>query len=311
MDKKQHITIDEKSIYLPIENKDYEIGKLLTDFLELDLTEFKKSVERIKEYNAEDIKNTIQYKGRFPKGYAPVILQLDRNMSDREKYVRIALYNTLKATEHPYAYEVEYSSLNNIEYNKLFEIFDLVKLQKEYRSAVNACLLKQDEKDNFSPLEKYSNYPNKLNGRAEIVYTVSRQFTVNEEYIASDISSLLYLEFMKMLQYHIVVRKCENCGKLFAVRGNYNKKYCNRIKEGASKTCQEVGATNSFKNKMSQNLFIAEYQRAYKRIYARKRTGKITKDELENQIKKATILRDKAIAGSLEQNDYIEQITNI
>lgn len=311
MDKSKYITIDEKSIYLPIDNKVFEIGSLLTDFLELDLTDFQNSVERIKQYNIEDINEVVKYKGRFKRGYSPILLQTDNNMSDKEKYVRIALHKALKATKHPYAYEVEYSSLNNIEYAKLFEKFDLVKLQKEYRAAVNACLLKQDEKDNFNPLEKYFNYPNKLNGRAEIVYTVSDKFVLNEEYIASDISSLLYLEFMKMLQYNVFVRKCENCGRLFAVRGNYNKKYCDRKIEGASKTCQEIGATNSFKNKMLKDPIIGEYQRAYKRLYARKRTGKITKEELDLQIKKATLLRDNAVAGSLELQDYIDQITKI
>ena len=172
MDKSKYITIDEKSIYLPIDNKVFEIGSLLTDFLELDLTDFQNSVERIKQYNIEDINEVVKYKGRFKRGYSPILLQTDNNMSDKEKYVRIALHKALKATKHPYAYEVEYSSLNNIEYAKLFEKFDLVKLQKEYRAAVNGCLLKKDEKDNFNPLERYFNYPNELNGRAEIVYTV-------------------------------------------------------------------------------------------------------------------------------------------
>ena len=94
---------------------------------------------------------------------------------------------------------------------------------KSERAAVNACLLKQDENEKFNPLERYLNYSRELNGKAEIVYTVSDDLTLCEEYIDSDISSLLYLEFMKMLQYNIFVRKCENCGRLFAVKGNYNK----------------------------------------------------------------------------------------
>lgn len=311
MDIETYIKIDEKNIYLPIADEHFEIGTLLTDFLELDLTDFQKKVERIKQYNIEDMNNLVKNKGKFQRGYASLLLQINNEMSDREKYVRIAIHNALKDTGHPYAYEVEYSSLNNIGYDKLFEIFDLVKLQKEYKTAVTACLLKQDETDNFSSSERYFNYPNKLKGKAEIVYTISEDFTVNEEYIASDISSLLYLEFMKMLQYNVYVRKCENCGKLFAVKNNHNKKYCDRKIEGTSKTCQEVGATNSFKNKMLKDPIVGEYQRAYKRLYARKRTGKITKDELERQIKKATLLRDRAVAGSLLLKDYIDQITKI
>lgn len=311
MDKSKYIIIDEKSIYLPTENEVFEIGTLLTDFLELDLTDYKNRVERIKQYDTKDMNKVIKNGGRFQRGYTPIILQLNDNMSDKEKYVRIALYDALKATKHPYAYEVEYSSLNTIEYTKLFEIFDLAKLQKEYKEAVNYCLLKQDKTENFNPIERYFNYPHKLSGKTEIIYTVSNDFTLSEEYMASDISSLLYLEFMKMLQYNILVRKCKNCHKLFASRGNYNKKYCDRIIANTSRTCQEVGATNSFKNKMLKEPITGEYQRAYKRLYARKRTGKITKDELDKQIKKATLLRNKAKEGSLKIDDYIDQITKI
>lgn len=310
MNVSKYITIDKKHMYLPITNEEFEIGTLLLDFLELDLSTYQKEVEIIKQLKAENIRK-YRPTGRGYKGYKGIILQIDNNMSDEEKYVRMALYDALKATEHPYAYEVEYSALHDIDYMKLFDIFDLVKLQKEYRAAVNACLLKQDENEKFNPLERYLNYSHELNGKAEIVYTVSNDLTLCEEYIASDISSLLYLEFMKMLQYNIFVRKCENCGRLFAVKGNYNKKYCDRKISGTSKTCQEVGAVNSFKNKTLKDPIIGEYQRAYKRLYARKRTGKITKEELDIQIKKATALRDEAVKGSLSKDEYLEQIIKI
>ena len=310
MNVSKYITIDKKHMYLPITNEEFEIGTLLLDFLELDLSTYQKEVEVIKQLKAENIRKC-RPTGRGYKGYKGIILQIDNNMSDEEKYVRMALYDALKATEHPYAYEVEYSALHDIDYMKLFDIFDLAKLQKEYRAAVNACLLKQDENEKFNPLERYLNYAHELNGKAEIVYTVSKDLTLCEEYIASDISSLLYLEFMKMLQYNIFVRKCENCGRLFAVKGNYNKKYCDRKISGTSKTCQEVGAVNSFKNKTLKDPIIGEYQRAYKRLYARKRTGKITKEELDIQIKKATALRDEAVKGSLSKDEYLEKMINI
>lgn len=310
MNVSKYITMDKKHMYLPITNEEFEIGTLLLDFLELDLSTYQKEVEIIKQLKAENIRKC-RPTGRWYKGYKGIILRIDNNMSDEEKYVRMALYDALKATEHPYAYEVEYSALHDIDYMKLFDIFDLVKLQKEYRAAVNACLLKQDENEKFNPLERYLNYSHELNGKAEIVYTVSNDLTLCEEYIASDISSLLYLEFMKMLQYNIFVRKCENCGRLFAVKGNYNKKYCDRKISGTSKTCQEVGAVNSFKNKTLKDPIIGEYQRAYKRLYARKRTGKITKEELDIQIKKATALRDEAVKGSLSKDEYLEQIIKI
>ncbi len=310
MNVSKYITIDKKHMYLPITNEEFEIGTLLLDFLELDLSTYQKEVEIIKQLKSENIRKC-RPTGRRYMGYKGIILRIDNKMSDEEKYVRMALYDALKATEHPYAYEVEYSALHDIDYMKLFDIFDLVKLQKEYRAAVNACLLKQDENEKFNPLERYLNYSHELNGKAEIVYTVSNDLTLCEEYIASDISSLLYLEFMKMLQYNIFVRKCENCGRLFAVKGNYNKKYCDRKISGTSKTCQEVGAVNSFKNKTLKDPIIGEYQRAYKRLYARKRTGKITKEELDIQIKKATALRDEAVKGSLSKDEYLEQIIKI
>ena len=60
------------------------------------------------EFPQADMNKVIKNKGRFQKGYTPILLQIDNSMSDKEKYVRIALHNALKATKHPYAYEVEY-----------------------------------------------------------------------------------------------------------------------------------------------------------------------------------------------------------
>lgn len=40
-------------------------------------------------------------------------------------------------------------------------------------------------------------------------------------------------------------------------------------------------------------------------------TGKITKEDLVLHVKKATLLRDNAVEGSLELQDYIDQITKI
>ncbi len=310
MSTKSNITITDKKIYTPTNNTYYEIGSMLTDFLELDLTEYNKKIEAIKNgVNADGLS--------LPNGAdlsiwtIPTLFSQESSLTDEEKHTLSALANALIETQHPYAYAIDYLSLNTIKQGELFELFDLVRLQSQYRNAVEYCLLKEDENDVFNPLERYLNYPDKLTGKAEIKYTISDDLTMQENYLASDISSLLYIEFMKMLQFNICVVKCENCGRLFAVKGNYNKKYCDRIIEAIGKSCQEVGATNSFKRKMQDNPIIGEYQKAYKRIYARKRTGKISQSELTKQIKKATALRDKAIAHKITEKEFLDQIRTI
>ena len=83
------------------------------------------------------------------------------------------------------------------------------------------CILKNDL--NTSSIHRLKKYDTFLHGRAELMFRIYNN-TMHEVFISSDVSSLLYVEFMKMIQNNVSVGVCENCGKYFIVKGKYDMK---------------------------------------------------------------------------------------
>lgn len=108
-----------------------------------------------------------------------------------------------------------------------------------------------------------------------------------------NIEAVLYAEFFKMLSLDLKAMKCKNCGKYFILKGMYNTKYCDRIPEGEKYTCQKLAALKKQKNKIKNNPILREYQKAYKRNYARRTNGRMDKDEFIIWVDEATIERDR------------------
>ena len=128
--------------------------------------------------------------------------------------------------------------------------------------------------------------------------------------MASKISSLLYIEFMKMIQNNVSVSVCENCGKYFIPKGNYDMKYCEREVNG-EKVCQKIGAVITFKKKVRKNPIYGEYEKVYKRFYARKRKGLVSQSQFNDWLKKASKLKKDALKGILSTDDFIQLISDI
>ena len=47
--------------------------------------------------------------------------------------------------------------------------------------------------------------------------------------------------------------KCKRCGKYFIMKGNYDTKYCSRIAEGETRSCQELAAIDNYKAKIADD----------------------------------------------------------
>ena len=61
------------------------------------------------------------------------------------------------------------------------------------------------------------------------------------------------------------------------------------------KTCREIGASSSFRSKVENNDIWKVHQRAYKKYFARTRSGLMTKSEFEVWSRQAAELRDAAL----------------
>ncbi|MCR4961797.1 MAG: DUF6076 domain-containing protein [Lachnospiraceae bacterium] len=74
------------------------------------------------------------------------------------------------------------------------------------------------------------------------------------------------------------IRKCKLCGKYFKVKYSSSQEYCTRIYKDSKFACNEYMSRRSAKDRFFEHPIHAEYNKAYNRLYARIRRGKVPKD---------------------------------
>ena len=140
-----------------------------------------------------------------------------------------------------------------------------------------------------------------------------REAEVVEKMYFDRLLDFVYVEFMKGLQKGFAPKRCANCGHWFLQTPGATFAYCaGPAPEDASKTCREIGAASSFKDKVANNEVWQVQQRAYKKYYARTMRKDMTKAEFEAWTRDAEQKRDAALepyarAESEEERQRIAQ----
>lgn len=125
------------------------------------------------------------------------------------------------------------------------------------------------------------------------------------------LADFVYVEFMKGLQRGFVPKRCPNCGRWFLQQPGMTYSYCDSLAPGeTSKTCRDVGATASFKEKSKNNEVWTVHQRAYKKYYARTMKKTLRKTDFEVWAREAEVLRDEALV-KYERTSSTEERTAI
>ena len=132
--------------------------------------------------------------------------------------------------------------------------------------------------------------------------TVPHYFRVGYEF--GQVDQILELEFTKLLEADTRFRKCRRCGKYFILKGNFNPRYCDRVAEGETRTCQELAAQENYKIRAADRPALAVYDRYYRRYAARKKVRQIKEAEFKKWRYEAMRLRDDCEDGKLTVEDY-------
>ena len=123
-----------------------------------------------------------------------------------------------------------------------------------------------------------------------------REAEVVEKIYFDRLLDFVYAEFMKGLQRGFVPKRCANCGRWFLQTPGATFAYCSSsAPEDPSKTCREIGAASSFKDKVANNEVWQVQQRAYKKYYARTMRKDMTKAEFEAWTRDAECKRDASL----------------
>lgn len=98
-----------------------------------------------------------------------------------------------------------------------------------------------------------------------------------------------------MLELNIKIKNAAICDKYFIVNG-HDGECCDNLFKDTGLTCQQVYADRNYKNKRKKNPILKEYDKCYKRMYARYSSRKNLSSEKYNSWKEeAARERDKAL----------------
>ena len=123
-------------------------------------------------------------------------------------------------------------------------------------------------------------------------------------YSCRSLEEMLFLEFEKMLELDMQIKKCKNCGRYFILKGNYQTEYCGRVPEGESQNCQMLGATAKYAQKVKDSPALALFNRAYKRYHARVKAGSVKPDAFKKWKYEAVVMRDKCLDGEMAMDEF-------
>ena len=154
--------------------------------------------------------------------------------------------------------------------------------------------------------DEYKEFTEKYcHGRSCVEMYTKIPHCIKIRYKCNSIYDMLSLEFTKMLESNIRLRKCKRCGKFFIMKGNYDTNYCDRVAEGQTRSCQELAAQENYKAKASENPALAIYSKYYKRYAARVRVRQIKEADFKKWKFQALSKRDACTDGKITIEEYV------
>ena len=125
------------------------------------------------------------------------------------------------------------------------------------------------------------------------------------EFLCPDtVYDLIDYHLRECLKREIKMRRCKNCGRLFAVTGHGGTEYCDRPADERGRTCREIGAFRVWEKSKSTDEAFKIFRREYKKRFAWIKAGRITKDEFYGWSERAREKRDECDAGKLTMEKF-------
>lgn len=110
-------------------------------------------------------------------------------------------------------------------------------------------------------------------------YELMFRETFGEVLCPDTVYDLIDYHLRECLKREIRMRRCKNCGRLFAATGHGGTEYCDRPADDKGRTCKEVGAFRVWEKSKSTDEAFKVFRREYKKRFAWIKAGRITRDE--------------------------------
>lgn len=154
-------------------------------------------------------------------------------------------------------------------------------------------------------LEIYITKSNPLFNSDFHVFYAKENDSLTEMYELPTITDILRFDIMQMVKNNTELKICRHCNLPFIPKGRADSAYCDRIANGETKPCNEIGALNVFKSNHENDEIFKAYQKAYRRMDSRKRMKTISPEEFKSWGKQARQLRKDCYNGKMFFEDYV------
>ena len=295
------------SIYFPFHEK---FGLLLLRFLNSDLSNYEIANKTFFYAYGFEILRDLDRNYEF---------ELKQNYGSNEEYLKATnqifedLQEKLMDLQQELIKAVTYIyNLDNIEelekytYAERFAVYLIKRMGKLYTYYKNDFIMRDSYSMKYRDLGKNSEY--------ELLDTLKNKkhvLSMSDTHKSNDLSSICYAildELSKTPNYPI--KKCQNCGMYFIPTSKVDEIYCDYPKENG-KTCRDLGAFQSYTERLKQNKAMGEYRRTYQQKFMQVRKDKENKklaQDFEHWKKQAKEKINLMKKGKLTENEVYEWV---
>jgi len=200
----------------------------------------------------------------YLKATTKIFKDLQENLIDLQQEL-------IKAVTYIYNLDND-SRLEKYTYVERFAVYLIKRMGKLYTYYKNDFIIR----DSYS--RKYNEFANNSEYDVlEALHTKNMLLSMSDTHKSTDLSSICYAileELSKTPNYPI--KKCQNCGMYFIPTSKVDEIYCDYPKEN-SKPCRDLGAFQSYTERLKQNKAMGEYRRTYQQKFMQVRKNKDNK----------------------------------
>ena len=295
------------SLYFPFHER---LGLLLLRFLNADLSNFETANKTFfYAYGFEilrDLDNNYKFELKSNYGSNEEYLKATTKIFDDLKENLLDLQQEL-INAVTYIYNLDNSKLlEKYTYSERFAVYLIKRMGKLYTYYKNDFIMRDSYSRKYPEIGNNSEYD-----LLETLQNKNQVLSMSDTHKSNNLSSICYAileELSKTPNYPI--KKCQNCGMYFIPTSKVDEIYCDYPKEN-SKTCRELGAFQSYTERLKQNKAMGEYRRTYQQKFMQVRKDKENKKlakDFETWKKQAKQKINDMKKGKLTEDEVYEWI---
>ena len=295
------------SMYFPFHEK---LGLLLLRFLNSDLSNYETANKTFfYAYGFEILRDLNKnYKFELKQNYGSneeYLKATNQIFEDLQEKLMDLQQELIKAVTYIYNLD-NIKELEKYTYAERFAVYLIKRMGKLYTYYKNDFIMRDSYSMKYQELGKNSEY--------ELLDTLQNKkqvLSMSDTHKSNDLSSICYAildELSKTPNYPI--KKCQNCGMYFIPTSKVDEIYCDYPKENG-KTCRDLGAFQSYTERLKQNKAMGEYRRTYQQKFMQVRKDKENKElakDFETWKKQAKEKINLMKKGKLTENEVYEWV---